>query len=684
MTRVKLIAAISSAMVCVSIVLIAVTSQVPVPSFDRAADVSRLVLAADRQVLRAYLASDGRWRFAVEPEEVSKSYLDALLAYEDRRFYHHSGVDFLAMGRIAWNLARHGRAISGGSTLTMQVVRLLGPGMPGLRGKFVQVLRALRLEQALSKREILKLYLMLAPFGGNIEGVRAASLFYFGKEPKYLSVEEGALLVAIAQSPTRRRPERSLLAAVEGRDRVLARLPGRCFSSGECVTPAPIKLAISSRRLLAPHFADRVRKLSSKAEILTTVDATLQARLEDVVREALKTWPADVNAAVLVVRNSDSSVLAYIGASDFFGTENSGQFDHVQAFRSPGSALKPMIYGLGFEALVIHPSTIIADKPVNFSGYAPQNFNEDYQGEMTVRDALIKSINTTAVGVLARITPSVLLTRLRSVDIPIRVSDTDASAGLAVALGGGGITLQDLTRIFAGISNQGRVRPLRMLAEEAVTASRKLLDENAAWAVADILGDMPPPPGFARRQIKGEGRRIAYKTGTSFGYRDAWAVGFDHDHTVGVWLGRSDGTPNPGALGLTAAAPILYRSFDLLPTPQSDVTGSPRPDNVFAIRVPPPRLSRFPNGLDAQKDHLLRIIFPGNRASIVVQRDGDGAGFVPLIADGGEPPYFWFVDGTLLPDADAKIRWHPAKLGPVSATLMDSRGAIAEVEFSTE
>jgi penicillin-binding protein 1C len=324
----------------------------------------------------------------------------------------------------------------------------------------------------------------------------------------------------------------------------------------------------------------------------------------------------------------------------------------------------------------------VSDRPVNFDGYAPQNFNEDYQGEMTVREALIKSINTTAVAVLARITPEVLLARLRNAGLTVQMNNTDTSAGLAVALGGGGMTLESLTRLYAGLANRGIVRPLKMLASSAETEKTTLLAPDVAWALADILAEVPPPPAFAQRRSADGGRRIAYKTGTSFGYRDAWAIGFDRDHTVGVWVGRSDAAPNPGAMGITTAAPLLYRIFDMLPRPQADVAGPPPAASVFANRINvPARLQRFASAPNRRRDRALRILFPRNGSMIGPEKDGDGTPFVPLIADGGNAPYFWFVDGASLAQSDPRIRWHPDGPGGVSATVMDSNGEMSTVEF---
>lgn len=685
MTRRRITALIGGISLCTLTTISAVgVYLIPAPSLERLASVSQLVVAENGELLRGYLADDGRWRLTTRPEDVPQHYLDALLSYEDRRFYRHFGVDFFALARVGWQFLQHGRIVSGASTLTMQAARLLNPGQTGWRGKVMQILGAIQLERHLSKREILEIYLTLAPLGGNIEGVRAASLSYFGKEPSGLTLPEAALLIAIAQAPTRRRPDRHPLAAAEARNRVLARLANHASAfSRDRAEPAASSL-IAARPFLAPHFADRVRQHSPRSgTIRTTIDAALQANIEQIVQETLQTWPSEVNAAVLIVRNSDCAVRAYVGGSEFFTRESAGQFDHVRAVRSPGSTLKPMIYGLGFEALVIHPSTIVTDQPVNFDGYTPQNFNEEYQGDMTVRDALVKSINTTAVSILARITPRALLTRLRKADIAIQLNDVDASAGLAVALGGGGMTLDGLTRLYAALANHGVARPLKMLdSDDEKRRGTRLLESDAAWAVTDILADSPPPGGFGRRHSADGGRRIAYKTGTSYGYRDAWAVGFDRDHTVGVWVGRSDAAPNPGATGVTTAAPLLYRIFDQLPVPRTDVAGTPPRNSILADRINiPARLHRWTGSSGEQPAHALRIVFPGVGSVIAAEQDGDGTPFIPLAADGGAPPYFWFVDGALLPDSDLKIRWHPGGSGPVNAIVMDGVGSMSVVDF---
>jgi penicillin-binding protein 1C len=652
------------------------------PSLARFEALSPLVLAADGQVLREYLATDDKWRLRTGAGDVPPQFLRLLIRHEDRRFYSHSGVDWCAVARATFQLLRHRRVASGASTLTMQAARLLAPGSRGLAAKAWQLVSALQLERRLPKAKILEIYLTLAPFGANIEGVRSASLHYFGKEPRDLQLQESALLIAMLQAPERRRPDRHPLAAIEARDLVLK----LAFASDGGANPPELKGSrvelAGGRPFSAPHLADRLRRHAPNAATLSTnIELILQQRIEQVVGEGALEWSPDMTAAALVIRNADAAAVGYVGSIGFFDSTRSGQVDNVRAVRSPGSTLKPMIYGLGFEALIIHPSTIIADRPVLLEDYAPQNFDEGYQGDLTVREALIKSINTTAVVVLSRLTPLVLVTRLRNADIPLRVDDVDVSAGLSIGLGGAGITLEDLTRLYAGIANRGVVRPLRLRRTDAILGGKRLLTSAAAWALADILADVPPPAGFARRHAMDGGRRIAYKTGTSHAFRDAWAVGFDGLHTVGVWLGRANGAPTANAMGASAAAPVLFRIFDLLPVPEHDVAHD-RPANSILTQSTqiPDRLRAFATQGTGGERHALRILFPRKDALVSTQ----DAGFVPLVADGGSPPYFWFVDGRPLADDAQRVRWQPDRPGVVNAVVFDSSGNEASVQFWTK
>ena len=417
--------------VCVSaifVLLVALTAHglklfEPLP-LEAAASSSRLVLDRDGRLLRAFTTPEGRWRLDAKPSEVSANYLAMLLAFEDRHFWRHPGVDPFAMCRAVLQAALHGRLVSGGSTLTMQVARLLrGSPTHSIAAKFQQIADAIRLETALSKKDILSLYLKLAPYGGNLEGVRAASLAYFGKEPQRLSIAEAAVLVAIPQAPENRRLDRaegesasaysSLLAA---RNRVIQRAANaRAITQGDA-TAAISQVLPRGRRgfpALAPHLSERLIAASPNApEIATTIDGKLQEAAERITGRNAKAFGEKISIAALIVSNRTGEVLADVGSAGYFDDTRLGAIDMTTAVRSPGSALKPFIYGLAFEDGLAHPETLIEDRPVRFDNYAPVNFDNAFHGTVTVRTALQLSLNVPAVKVLNEVGPAKLAASL--------------------------------------------------------------------------------------------------------------------------------------------------------------------------------------------------------------------------------------------------------------------------------
>ena len=571
----------------------------------------------------------------------------------------------------------------------MQTVRLLEPKPRTFSAKVDEILKAVRLERTLSKREILSIYLTLAPFGGNLEGVRAASLTYFGKEPRNLTPGEAALLIALPRSPEKLRPDRNPAGAAVAAEAVMHRLAARRaidrgapeLESWRAPVVQPVALGRS-----APHLAERLHQAFPAADtIATTIDGALQAKAEAIARAAVQESADGVNAAIIVVRLDDMSVAAYVGGADYFDDRRAGQVDLVNAARSPGSALKPFIYAMAFERLIVHPDTIITDAPVEFAGYEPENFDGGFAGDMKVRMALIRSVNTAAVSLLREVGPAQFMARLRSVGAPLATEDSDEQAGLAIALGGGGMTLADLTRLYAGLGRSGRVAPLRFRNEDPWGTDALLTSPAAARAVSDILADIQPPPGFGRRTTADGGRRIAFKTGTSYGFRDAWAVGYDRFHAVGVWIGRPDGTPHPGAYGITAAAPLMLEVFDALPAPREDVaqTGAPL-GSLAGGRPLPDRLRRFVIR-DADGAAIeLAIDFPKDQSVVSVDQ-GDADQAVPLTVRGGTPPYQWYVDGEPWQSAAAeRARWRPPSRGQYDVMVIDDKGRSARTSFWIE
>ncbi|MGH6931288.1 MAG: penicillin-binding protein 1C, partial [Dongiaceae bacterium] len=495
------------------------------PNLSKLGDRSVVVVDREGEMLQPFTASDGRWRLPVAIDDVDPRYLRMLMAYEDKRFDWHFGVDPLAVGRALTQVLTHGHIVSGASTLSMQAARLLEPRPRTFRSKILEMARALQLEWHFNKKQILNIYLSLAPFGGNIEGVRAASLFYFGKEPRLLTDSEAALLVALPQSPERLRPDRHGAAARARRDRVLARLVDIGVLSAKAGIEATQQAVPTLRRpavRMASHLALRLKGENPAATTISSlIDQTLQRPLELLARRYHSSLEDAATLAILVVENSGRQVRAYIGSGDYFDERRYGQNDMVTAVRSPGSTLKPFIYGLAFDELLLHPETIVVDRPMRFADFAPENFDHFYRGEVTAREALQLSLNLPAVAVLSRLGPQRLFDALQAAGTPLRLPQDVSKPGLPIALGGAGTTLQDLVTLYAGIASGGRVLPLKFTDTDPQTKAVALMSETAAWYLGRILEDSPPPPNAIASRNRDRVVPIAFKTGTSYGYRDA-------------------------------------------------------------------------------------------------------------------------------------------------------------------
>ncbi len=648
------------------------------PPLGRHLEYSHVVLGRDGKLLRAYATSEGRWRLPATVADVDPRFLKLLFAYEDKRFYEHDGVDVLALARAAFQLITEGHIVSGGSTLTMQVARMLEPRAHRSFGaKLRQITRALEIEHALSKDQILALYLSLAPYGGNLEGIRAASLAYFGKEPRKLTLAQAALLVAVPQSPEGRRPDRKPQRARAARDRVLDRALAAGVVPADEVDRAKAQPVPHERKqlpMLAPHSADQIVSAEPAVRVhRLTIDASLQKSLQELARTRAQELGPQVSVAILAVDNATGEVLAHVGSADYFDSRRAGQVDMTQALRSPGSALKPFIYGLGFEDGLIHPETLIDDKPVRFGSYRPEDFDLSFQGTVTVRRALQFSLNVPAIAVLDKVGVSRLSARLAQAGAAL-VLPQGAAPGLAMGLGGVGIDLHDLTMLYVGLARGGQALPLTewqgKAQGQAAPSPRRLLSPVAAWYVGNILIGAPPP-------MNAPPRRIAFKTGTSYGYRDAWAVGFDGRMTIGVWVGRPDGAPVPGIVGRVTAAPILFDAFARsghVPVPLA-----PAPEGVvFATtsRLPPPLQRFIANAVPGEVSGAPRIMFPPNGARLELAGPRNDPDPVALKIAGGRRPLTVMVNGVPLPAGRGRqtLFFHPDGPGFARLTVMDARG----------
>jgi penicillin-binding protein 1C len=652
-------------------------ARVELPSLSP--ETGTVVLDRNGVLLRPFAVSDGRWRLPVTLAEVDPLFIQILIAYEDRRFRTHRGVDPQALARAGYQLVRHLRPISGASTITMQVARLLsGRSTRNAGGKLGQMLTALALEQKLSKDEILHLYLQLAPYGGNVEGVRAASLAYFGKEPRRLTPAEAALLVALPQAPEGRRPDRHAARARAARDRVLARAAETGVLSAEDIVAAATEAVPAARRafpMLSPHTASRLAAAApAKPVHRLTLDAGLQRRLETLASERAAALPESVSVAVLAADHKTGEIRASVGSSGLFDERRDGFLDMTRAVRSPGSTLKPLIYGLAFEGGLAHPETLIEDRPLSFAGYAPENFDREFHGTVSVRRALQLSLNVPAIELLEAVGPARLVARMRRAGAAPLLPDI-SPPGLAVGLGGVGVTLTDLVAIHAAIARGGLAVPLFVESDGplALKTPARVLDERAAWYVASILAGAAGAEGVSRGDI-------AFKTGTSYGYRDAWAVGFDGRHVIGVWVGRPDGAPVSGLVGVDAAAPILMDAFARL---EEVAPLRARPPGVLAetaATLPQPlRRFRSPRAPGVAAIASPEIAYPPQNVRVDL---GIGAGdAMPLVlkAQSGAPPYTWFADGAPIGRAEFgnALSWQPKGPGFVDLMVVDAKGGAA-------
>jgi penicillin-binding protein 1C len=653
------------------------------PDMTRAATLSPEVTARDGTLLRAFLSKDGAWRIKTTPDQVGPRYLTMLKAYEDKRFDRHWGVDPPAMLRAAFQFAHAGHIVSGGSTLTMQVARLLEPHGHGLLGKAYQIVRAAQLEERYSKDEILSLYLTLAPMGGNLEGVRAASLSYFGKEPASLDLSESALLVALPQSPVRQRPDRHAQAALRGRDKVLSRMVAEgVVSRGDAATAMKegVPFARQPMPLAAPHLAQRLVLKEKSAHIVTTLDAGIQASAERLAKQERAYFDDGADISLVVVENKTRNVIAYVGGTDYWG--KSGQVDLAARARSPGSALKPFIYGLAFDALVLHPASRMEDAPTSFGDYAPRDFDGQFQGAVTARDALQMSLNIPAVMVLDRVGPLAFTLSLQNAGAHLAFPTRDAPS-LPVALGGLGISLSDIAMLYAGIAEGGTAQGLRFVADAPDAPKHRLFGPVAAWYLRDVLDGVALPDGWAMGQGLLKKRTIGFKTGTSYGFRDAWAVGFSNDYTIAVWVGRADGTPRPGHVGREAGAPVLLKMFGLLPPDKRPAP--PVPAGALLVRSTdelPPNLRTFTReAAPAPQIQVAElpppsIAFPPNGAVVPLPDAKTKDAALQFKADGGRSPLTWLVNGAPLGSFDrfAPALYTPQGEGLARVTVVDAEG----------
>lgn len=543
---------------------------------------ARVVVSEDGTPLWRFADAEGIWRYPVTIEEVSPRYLEALIQYEDRWFWTHPGVNPFSVARAAWQDLRAGRVISGGSTLTMQVARLLDPHPRTFGGKARQLWRALQLEWHLSKRDILTLYLNRAPFGGTLQGIGAASWAYLGKSPAQMSYAEAALLAVLPQAPSRLRPDRWSSRAQAARDKVLDRMVSQGVWSAAQVKESreePVWLAPRQMPQLAPLFSRMMIGQNAALKVTTTLDASLQRQLEELALNLKSRLPERSSLAIIVVDHTDMKVRGWVGSADISDATRFGHVDMVTAIRSPGSVLKPFVYGLAMDEGLIHPASLLQDVPRRTGDYRPGNFDSGFHGPVSMSEALVRSLNLPAVQVLEAYGPKKFAGVLRNAGLPLTLPQ-GAEPNLSLILGGAGARLAEVTAAYSAFARQGKAGQLRLQPDDPLI-ERPLMSPGAAWIIRRILANeaQPLPDSALPRVVP-----LAWKTGTSYGYRDAWSIGINGRYLIGVWTGRPDGTPVAGQFGFASAVPVLNQVNNMLQPrsalEQAKMPEDPRPESV--------------------------------------------------------------------------------------------------------
>lgn len=577
-------------------VLWALDSRYPLPDQGR---FSTVLLDHSGQPLRTFANAQGQWRYPIALEQLGENYQQLLLGYEDRWFFWHPGVNPLAMLRASWQNLVAGKVVSGGSTLTMQVARLLEPQPRNIAGKLRQILRALQLEWHLSKQQILQLYINLAPFGGTLSGVEAASFSYFGKPSRDLTDAEAALLAVLPQAPSRYRPDRYPERARKARDKVLERMVSLAIWPEQRVLDAKLEPVISLNirpPLTAPLLARRLRRQCPDCErIESLIDGPLQQQLEQLARDYVQRYPKGVSAALLVMENDSGAVRSYVGSADFLDEQRFGHVDMVTAQRSPGSTLKPLLYGMAIEEGLIHSQSLLSDAPRIASRYRPGNFSGGFSGPVSAEQALRRSLNVPAVQLLQAYGPDLFAARLRSSGLEL-TGEGAKYPSEAMILGGVGTSLESLVGRYSALARAGNAIEPR-LTDQQVQKTRYLMNPEAAWITWRMLA-FNPKSGLRSGPFN-QHWPLAWKTGTSYGYREAWAIGVSKRWTMGVWVGRPDGSAAPGLSGRRTAAPLLFKAYRLLQ--RGSESALPKPDTVVEKTICWPlgtSAGRVENGAD--------------------------------------------------------------------------------------
>jgi penicillin-binding protein 1C len=528
---------------------------------------STLVTDNKGEVIHAFLTPDEKWRMKTELSEISPLLRKTIIQKEDKYFYRHLGVNPIAIGRALLTNIFTGRRISGASTITMQVARALEPKRRNIGNKMIEVFRAFQLEWKYSKDEILQLYLNLVPYGGNIEGVKSASVLYFGKNPDHLSLAEITALSIIPNRPSSLVLGKNNEEIIKQRNKWLLRFAREKIFTQKEIEDALAEPLTAKRQIVpkeAPHLSNKLRQ-NGETIIHTYLDRNTQLKMEKLVSDYVRNLRLKNihNAAVMIIDNETHRVIAYVGSGDFSDSTDGGQVNGAAAVRQPGSTLKPLVYGLCFDEGLLTPKKIMNDVPVNYGGYTPENYDKQFNGPVSVEYALEHSLNIPAVKALNLLGTDKMIDPL--VQIGFRqIEQKQKGLGLSLILGGCGTTLEQMTGLYSAFSNEGLFYPPVFHASDSMTKPIRILSSDASYMVTDILSRINRPDFPLYWDATAHLPRIAWKTGTSYGRRDAWSIGFNKKYTVGVWVGNFSGVGNALLSGAETATPLLFRIFNTL------------------------------------------------------------------------------------------------------------------------
>ncbi len=531
---------------------------------------SQVIYDKEGNLLCAYLTADHKWRLETHTKDINPDMVKAILYKEDAWFYFHYGVNPVSLMRAFFNNIISGERTSGASTITMQLVRLVEPRSRTYLSKVIEIFRAIQYEWHYSKQEILEMYLSYLPYGGNIEGVHSASYLYYLRPPLKLSLSQCIMLAVVPNHPNALRPDRKVDKTIHFRNVWIQKMKkDKIFPEKALVaaTTEPVSAMRFQIKPETPHLCQYLHTKEGDTALYTTIDIKTQKITEGLLAEHIKRVSefGVTNGAVLIVDNHTHEVITYCGSADFNNNQAKGQVNGITSYRSPGSALKPVIYAMGFDRGTITPKMKLPDIPANFSGYTPDNFDLRFRGLVTVHEALAHSLNLPPIWLLDQIGFESFANMLEKAGFS-DVKKRRNTLGYSLALGGCGVTLEEITRFYTCFANEGKMYPLVYLKSKPKSSQNgvTLFSPASVYLIGNILSDLERPDLPQNYINDSKAPKIAWKTGTSYGKRDAWAIGYSPRYTIGIWTGNMDGSGVPELTGAEIAMPLLLDIFNAI------------------------------------------------------------------------------------------------------------------------